>query len=237
MSGWTNGPLVSAPTTSATLTGLSSGTSYDLRVVSVNAAGPGGVSNAITRTTLANFVPSPAGTTIPPAGTIIGDDGSVWSVVGGVIQLNGTPRTETNSVTLLLKHSNGVIYQQNSLGDWWYYDPTQSQPWILTSDPRVAPPPITTDGPGTGPAFQDLTSYQDMGNGQKCSTGVTSNDTGIPGNGFGQIANGMKGPVGVPYSHPRREREFKNGGYLGMRAGEYAKFHKPTSRIEVKPYE
>jgi len=34
-------------------------------------------------------------------------------------------------------------------------------------------------------------------------------------------------PTATP--HPRREREFKNGGYLGMRAGEYAKYHKLTA--------
>jgi hypothetical protein len=36
-----------------------------------------------------------------------------------------------------------------------------------------------------------------------------------------------------PFNHPRRERKFKDGGYLGMKKGEYAMYFKPSGRIEV----
>jgi hypothetical protein len=87
------------------------------------------------------------GATIPPAASIVDAVGANWTVANGVIFRNGTA-TISSSVTRLL-YSNKVVYQQNSVGDWWKWDSavTTGNPWTATTDPRVQTPPPVAASP------------------------------------------------------------------------------------------
>lgn len=146
------GPSVAAGVLTATVTGLTQGTTYDYHVIPRNAAGPGGVSAVLRQTTTTTFTPSPAFTSIPDNATsIIADDGGVWTIVGGVVQLNGTPPTpgSSSSVIRLVKADTGRIFQESNAPalaglpgqvGWFYYDVTQNPVWVFSSDPRPAAP-------------------------------------------------------------------------------------------------
>jgi hypothetical protein len=222
---WTLGPSVAAAVHTATITGLTQGAAYDFDVIAINAAGPGGTSLPMRGTTLAVFIPSPGGTTVPPASTIVMHDGALVTLLSGVVMRDtGTgpaPMGTTSQVILLYVNASGVVYQENSALGWWYWDPTQTNPWVFTSDPRVAPPVSGSGGPGAGPPFQNLTSFLDMHNGQKCSTGVTLLTTDVPGfNGYEiQIKPYEVNGVGRPgelgtYIGPVTACFVAQGGYL-----------------------
>jgi hypothetical protein len=53
-------------------------------------------------------------------GSSIFDSENTWTIVKGVIQLNGAPMAGTNSVTKLV-WSKGLIYQTNGTL-WWSWD-------------------------------------------------------------------------------------------------------------------
>ncbi len=148
-----NAVTVTAPTVTATITGLTQASGYDIVVRADNAAGPGGESPPrVNIRTLSPFTPSPAWTTIPTATQIIMDDGGVVTLVNGVVFLNGSPMGNTALVILVLKSDTGRIYQENSDPHWWYWDPTQLDPWVFTSDPRIVTPP--SGGPTPPPPAQ-----------------------------------------------------------------------------------
>lgn len=153
---WVAGPTVAGGTLTATVTGLTQGTPYDYRVITRNAAGPGGASAVLRQATTATFTPSPAWTAIPDNATsIIADDGGVWTIPGGVVQLNGVNVGSSSNVIRLVKSDTGRIFQESNdpalsglpggVG-WWYYDATQNPVWVFSSDPRPAAPgsPIKT---------------------------------------------------------------------------------------------
>lgn len=99
---------------------------------------------------------SPHNSTIPPLTQIVDDRAATWTVSGGVIFRNNV-QTISGNVTLLLYY-NKVIYQQNSVGDWYNWDNsiTIGNPWVgPVSDPRVSAPPP----PPPPPSGINLTDY------------------------------------------------------------------------------
>jgi hypothetical protein len=68
-----------------------------------------------------NLYVSPSGTTIPPASQIIDAKGNVWTVVRGVVYENKVAAAYSANVTEVL-YQNGVVYQENSTGGWWYWN-------------------------------------------------------------------------------------------------------------------
>jgi Glycosyl hydrolase catalytic core len=77
---------------------------------------------------------SQSGTTIPSASSIVDSSSQTWTVVNGVVKVNGANAGFTDQVTLLLYY-NGVIYQQNVNQLWWKW---QNNTWVSTTDPRAA---------------------------------------------------------------------------------------------------
>jgi hypothetical protein len=81
---------------------------------------------------------SASGTTIPSSPQLNDSNGNYWTLLNGVVQINGANAGFTDQVTLLLYY-NHVIYQQNAAGGWWYWNGS----WVATTDPRVTPPAPT----------------------------------------------------------------------------------------------
>jgi len=79
--------------------------------------------------------PSPDGTTIPSATSIIDKSGIVWTVVGGVVYQNGVPASSTSNVSLLLWYG-GLIFQVGTGGQFYAWNTIGA--WYGCSDPRVA---------------------------------------------------------------------------------------------------
>lgn len=76
------------------------------------------------------------GTTIATdSGASIFDSLNTWTVVKGVIQLNGQPMAGTNNVAKLV-WSKGLIYQTNGTL-WWSWDDI-NQIWVAAAAPVVA---------------------------------------------------------------------------------------------------
>jgi len=112
---------------------------------------------------------------MPTQGTSVTDaQGNVYSITAGKVYESGKLVGFTDKVTLLV-YANSKVYQQNSAGNWWYWDGLTN--WIATTDPRptassVTTPPVVTNPPVTTPsstghafgfaanAFQSLTSAQ-----------------------------------------------------------------------------
>ncbi|MGF6544044.1 glycoside hydrolase family 26 protein [Paraburkholderia youngii] len=85
--------------------------------------------------------PSPDGTTIPPASSIIDASGNTWTVKNGVIYQGSAKAGFSQNVTLLLLYG-GKIYQ-SAYGSWWVWS---GSTWNTSSDPRVA----SSTGPAIG---------------------------------------------------------------------------------------
>jgi hypothetical protein len=81
---------------------------------------------------------SPSGASIPSSPQLNDSNGNYWTVLNGVVQINGANAGFTDQVVLLLYY-NHVIYQQNAAGGWWYWNGS----WVATTDPRVTPPAPT----------------------------------------------------------------------------------------------
>lgn len=89
--------------------------------------------SSTTSTTVSVAVASPDGTTvISDSGASIYDSVNTWSVVKGVIQLNGVAMAGTNNVAKLV-WSKSLIYQTNSTL-WWYWDDV-NQIWVSGTAP------------------------------------------------------------------------------------------------------
>ncbi len=161
---WVNDPAVTAPTVTTTITGLVPATAYDFSIVPANTAGPGVASDTIMATTLPVITPSPAWTEMPPATRLVMNDGGIVTLVGGVLFLNNINMGQTANVILALKSDTGRIYQEIPGPNWWYWDPTQTQPWVSTSDPR----PIISSG---APAIAAAVGYNQQTLGSSPRTG------------------------------------------------------------------
>ncbi len=101
--------------------------------------------------------PTPAPT--PNAGTVSANDATAtlgsgtikdsqlnaWTISSaGVVLENGTNAALSANVNLLLWHSN-VIYQRNTVGNWWMWN---GSGWVTVSgDPRVSTTPTATPVP------------------------------------------------------------------------------------------
>lgn len=85
---------------------------------------------------------SASGTTIAPAAQIYDAAGNAWSVTSGAVYENGAAAGLTAGVSLLL-YLNGVIYQENTAGNWWSW--SSSGTWVAASgDPRGVVDPNPT---------------------------------------------------------------------------------------------
>ena len=84
-----------------------------------------------------------AGFTITEPHGIHDADGNIWNLIpvsgrGYVVDMNGSLDHRTHDVVQLLYY-NHRVYQQNSDKDWWYYDISQSYPWVQAAgDPQQA---------------------------------------------------------------------------------------------------
>lgn len=90
------------------------------------------------------IVPSPDGSTIPTLTQLLDAKLNKWTLVAGVVQINGANAGFSLNVTLLL-YFKGVIYQQNKTGGWWGWT---NSTWLATVDPRgpAVPPPAAASG-------------------------------------------------------------------------------------------
>jgi hypothetical protein len=105
---------------------------------------------------------SAQGTTVPSASQLVDSQGRIFTLVnsgatlGNQIAINGAIDSVTSNVTLLLYY-NHLVYQQNSVGDFYRLDSTG---WTKVSDPRApAPasdtqaPSVAITSPGNGASF------------------------------------------------------------------------------------
>jgi hypothetical protein len=126
--------------------------------------GDGGVGSDLAATA-AKAVASADGTAIPPATAITDNSGNRWTVSGGVVYKNGAKAAYTSNVTLLLLYG-GVVYQQNSAGNWWSWT---NNVWKATTNPKKT----TTSTGGTNSGSTNTGSTGSTG-----STGTTTGTTG-----------------------------------------------------------
>lgn len=89
------------------------------------------------------------GTTVPPASQIVDAAGGTWTVSSGVVYLNGSTAGYSANVTQLV-YKGGKVYQQNSAGNWWYWD---GSGWVASGDPS-GNPSQSADGTTVPPASQ-----------------------------------------------------------------------------------
>lgn len=86
---------------------------------------------------------SPSGATIP----IYDSVGNAWTVVSGVVQVNGAPAGTSYNVAQLLFY-NGTIYQETTSRFWFSWSGTA---WVsVAQDPRLPPlppPPVLVESP------------------------------------------------------------------------------------------
>ena len=90
------------------------------------------VTTTTTTTTTLQYASIDGTTIATDSGASIYDSLSTWTVVKGVIQLDGAPMAGTNNVTKLV-WSKGVIYQTNG-SLWWSWDDI-NQVWASTAAP------------------------------------------------------------------------------------------------------
>lgn len=68
------------------------------------------------------------------SGTIVDASGGKWTIVNGVVMLNGAAIGYSSGVAKL-EIDAGVLWQQNMAGGWWYWNPT-----AVTWDGGAGPP-------------------------------------------------------------------------------------------------
>ena len=73
---------------------------------------------------------SPGGTTIPVATQIIDSELDVWTLSGGHAYEHG--QLTPSSGVILLLYAKGLVYQENSHHDWWFW---RNGAWVATSAP------------------------------------------------------------------------------------------------------
>jgi hypothetical protein len=76
--------------------------------------------------------PSSNGLTIPAATSLCDNANNSWTVVAGVIQMNGAAQTGTQNVIELL-WQDGTVYQENASHLWWRWS---NNAWVSTSQPE-----------------------------------------------------------------------------------------------------
>lgn len=89
---------------------------------------------------------SASGATIPSNTYLVDNVGNIWTVVSGVVYLNGGA-TVSGSVILLLYY-NGIIYQENVNNNWWAWT---SNTWnSVSGDPRITNPGVPAPAAAVG---------------------------------------------------------------------------------------
>ncbi len=88
---------------------------------------------AVAKTTGKAATASANGTTIPPATSIIDNQGSVWTLSGGSVYLNGVKAGNNYNVSLVLWYGGG-IYHQGTGGEFYGWN---GSTWIACNDPRL----------------------------------------------------------------------------------------------------
>jgi hypothetical protein len=124
---------------------------------------------------------SASGTTLPPATQLIDSNLAVWTVVGGVIKINGA-NAGTSSDCIRLIYFNGVIYQEDYANLFWKW---VSSAWVATTNPlTVTPSASGTVVPTSGSSLTDaygntwtLSSGVPAQNGYADPTGMTGIST------------------------------------------------------------
>lgn len=180
-----NGPIIASGvlTPFYAVTGLGAGTTYTFTVAADNLVGEGLQSNNSFATTDSTNTASANGTTIPTVSQIVDSSLNIWTIVGGVVQMNGTNAGFSGSVVLLL-YFNTTIYQQNSSANWWFWTGTG---WQTTTDPRLVTGLSATGVSNTQinlswTAVTGAITYNVYRNGSSIATnvsGTTYNDTGL----------------------------------------------------------
>lgn len=79
---------------------------------------------------------------IPPLTSITDSFNNVWTVVGGVVQENGSPIGVSANVTQLV-YTGGVFYQENSAANWYSWN---ASAWVNASDPLLTGTTFTVSG-------------------------------------------------------------------------------------------
>lgn len=92
------------------------------------------VTTTTTTTTSLQYASIDGTTIATDSNSSIFDSLNMWTVVKGVIQLNGQPMAGTNSVKKLV-WSKGLIYQTNGTL-WWSWDDI-NQIWVSAAAPVV----------------------------------------------------------------------------------------------------
>jgi hypothetical protein len=94
--------------------------------------------------------PSSNGATIPSNASLCDNANNTWTVVSGVVQINGANAGFTNQVIVLL-WQNGTIYQENASHLWWKWS---NNAWVSTPAPEslsnasIPPSPQLNDSQG-----------------------------------------------------------------------------------------
>jgi hypothetical protein len=84
--------------------------------------------------------PSPNGSTIPDVAQITDSSGNVWTVAGGIIDVNGALAGYSKAV-IQLAYDNNVIYQENASDAWYSWTGTT---WTASGAPPKTPSPNGT---------------------------------------------------------------------------------------------
>ena len=76
---------------------------------------------------------------------------SVWTVINGVVMLNGAAAGFSANVATLLWFKS-LVWQSNTAGGWWYWDVATGTWAAVAGDPRVTVTPAPTPTPTPNPA-------------------------------------------------------------------------------------
>lgn len=109
---------------------------YSVTTIIVN-PGTGGTSTpspTATPTPAQTPTVSPTPSTVPANAVQDGQGNEWWVGADGKVYENGSLAGFTSQVTNLI-YTNGKIYQENSSGNWWYWDGTG---WVATTNPGQA---------------------------------------------------------------------------------------------------
>jgi hypothetical protein len=147
-------PLAGATGSSYSLVSSDAGSTLRATVAASSTAGSGSATSAATALVVR---PSPDNTVIKAGsgGSITGADGSVWTIVatnGGQVAVNGATDAITGNVALLA-YEAGRVYQQNTVGNW-YYKVHSGDTWVgptTTSPIPGAAPPVPAGGTELAP--------------------------------------------------------------------------------------
>jgi hypothetical protein len=150
--------------------------------------------------TYTNFSPTvaPAVTLLAsnPAGSITDSSGGVWTIVSGVVQLNGS-NAATSSAVIELVYVSNVMWQENSALNWWSWT---GSAWVGgTSTGPVTTPTQTVTGltASTTYNFQVL-AFNGSGNGPPSSPAVSAATTAASVGTGNFTVNGTTGFIHDP---------------------------------------